>query len=492
MQNFNQGWSGPHQVVETRGVVVTVRETSTGRVYNTHHDRLSNPIFSRKFTPKFDGVARFAGGGAPLAGGGAPANGGVAIGNPRENPMEPEEDSEPAENPELALRRSRYGRILKSKRDSSFDYTSVLVENSNSHSGVANFQSFNDFCLMFTSSSIIPKSSILQSSPPAAAGVKSITQLRRELAAKGEMVYYVDTPGGAQWMLMLRETGTIMVYRPELGTFINPPTEVLLEDLDSHTPWPRRFIYRALTIDEVVLPGSLMDFPGWTDGSESYLQPRYGYTDSWLSYVRSRAESLGKTLPQLQIAPVFGGVMGTAAPRLGVATSTAQIAITTPGVAPLPPVESLLRSRATTTGAAAVVYECVWAANSCGFDFCAHSWAADDCNSASVCVSSAGGACFLVRNDCAVPSVNGCSDCGVNSRDANYTVGGGDSLSAGYAFSGHGGATYACENRNSGAYWSCCRLGAARAWLAAGSGVAYRSTGRHNDRGSRPGTCRGT
>ena len=56
---FQSGWSGPHQIVESRGVVVTVREASTGRVYKTHHDRLSNPIFSRKFTPKFHGVTDF-------------------------------------------------------------------------------------------------------------------------------------------------------------------------------------------------------------------------------------------------------------------------------------------------------------------------------------------------------------------------------------------------------------------------------------------------
>ena len=42
---FKSEWSGPHQVVRVRGVVVTVREVSTGREYNTHHDRLSNPIF---------------------------------------------------------------------------------------------------------------------------------------------------------------------------------------------------------------------------------------------------------------------------------------------------------------------------------------------------------------------------------------------------------------------------------------------------------------
>ena len=38
--------SSPHEVLQVRGVVVTVRELSTGREYNTHHDRLSNSLFS--------------------------------------------------------------------------------------------------------------------------------------------------------------------------------------------------------------------------------------------------------------------------------------------------------------------------------------------------------------------------------------------------------------------------------------------------------------
>ena len=38
----------PHEVKQVRGVVVTVRELSTGREYNTHHERLSNLLFSGK------------------------------------------------------------------------------------------------------------------------------------------------------------------------------------------------------------------------------------------------------------------------------------------------------------------------------------------------------------------------------------------------------------------------------------------------------------
>ena len=201
---------------------------------------------------------------------------------------------------------------------------------------------------MFSSSSIIPKSSVLQSSPPAAAAAKTITQLRREMMAKGEMVYYVDTPDGPQWMLMLRETGTIMVYRAELGTFVNPPTEVLLEDLDSHTPWPRRLIYRALTIDEVALPGNLIDFPGWSEGSDCVSAAAIRLQRAVADLCTKQSESLGRALPQLQIAPVTGGVMGVGTPRTGVTVSIAQVVATAQGVTRLPPVETFLRSRATT------------------------------------------------------------------------------------------------------------------------------------------------
>ena len=43
---FLSVWSEPHEVLSVRGVVVTLRELSTGREYITHHDGLSNPLFS--------------------------------------------------------------------------------------------------------------------------------------------------------------------------------------------------------------------------------------------------------------------------------------------------------------------------------------------------------------------------------------------------------------------------------------------------------------
>ena len=43
---FKSDWSGPHEVVRIRGVLMTVREVSTGREYNNHHDRIFPPVFS--------------------------------------------------------------------------------------------------------------------------------------------------------------------------------------------------------------------------------------------------------------------------------------------------------------------------------------------------------------------------------------------------------------------------------------------------------------
>ncbi len=88
---FLSKWSGPHEVLKVRGVVVTLRELSTGREYNTHHDLLSNPLCSgQKGLP--DTVLEH-----------KPNE------NPEEHLKEPEEDSEPVGNPEEALMCTRSG-----------------------------------------------------------------------------------------------------------------------------------------------------------------------------------------------------------------------------------------------------------------------------------------------------------------------------------------------------------------------------------------------
>ena len=213
--------------------------------------------------------------------------------NPSENPKEPEEDSEPAVDPQLALQRSRYGRVLKPKRDSAFDYSAFFV----------NSQFINsDFLFMFSSSSqSSPPSATPGSQPPATVQGSAFSRLRRELLHSGERVFYVETPTGPQWMVLLRETGTIMVFDAELGTFYNAPSETLYEDLRDYTPWPRKKSFRALTREEVELPASLEEFPGWTPGSNIHLQPRYGYTEQWLDYIRRRAALEGRAIEPLSV-----------------------------------------------------------------------------------------------------------------------------------------------------------------------------------------------
>ena len=90
--------------------MVTVRELSTGREYNTHHDRLSNPLFSsKKGEPEPEPEHE------PNA-------------NPEKNLKEPEEDAESVGDPEKALMRMRSGRVVRPRRNKDYDHTGVLLQ----------------------------------------------------------------------------------------------------------------------------------------------------------------------------------------------------------------------------------------------------------------------------------------------------------------------------------------------------------------------------
>ena len=55
--------------------------------------------------------------------------------------------------------------------------------------------------------------------------------------------------------MMLKETGTTMLFDDDRNTFYNPVSNTTLDDLDDdYVPWPRNFNKRALTNDEVQLP----------------------------------------------------------------------------------------------------------------------------------------------------------------------------------------------------------------------------------------------
>ena len=123
---------------------------------------------------------------------------------------------------------------------------------------------------------------------------------------------------------MLRESGTILVFNAELGTFYNEPSETLLEDLRDYTPWPRKRCYRALAAEEVELPASLEEFPGWTSGSKAHLQPRYGYTEEWLNHVRRRAAIDGRAMEPMTIAETLKLAAKSATPAPEGSTSAAR------------------------------------------------------------------------------------------------------------------------------------------------------------------------
>ena len=107
---FAPSYSGPHTVERVRGVILTVREQSTGRVYNIHHDRASNPVW------------------VPTTGPGLAPSAVETHSNPIENETEISENSQPARNPEELLIRTRSGRVVKQRYDSDYEYSFPIVQ----------------------------------------------------------------------------------------------------------------------------------------------------------------------------------------------------------------------------------------------------------------------------------------------------------------------------------------------------------------------------
>ena len=105
LTKFSSEWSSPHEILSVKGVVVKMRELASGREYVTHHDRLSDPLFSGEVQLSKDVKSNA---------------------NPVENAQEFEDDREPVGNPEEALMSTRHGRVVRPPRDPNFDYSFVL------------------------------------------------------------------------------------------------------------------------------------------------------------------------------------------------------------------------------------------------------------------------------------------------------------------------------------------------------------------------------
>ena len=107
---FAPTYSGPLTVERVRGVILTVREQSSGRVYNVHYDRASNPVW------------------VPTTGLGLAQSVVETHSNPIENETEISENTELARNPEELLIRTRNGRDVRQRRESDYDYSFPIVQ----------------------------------------------------------------------------------------------------------------------------------------------------------------------------------------------------------------------------------------------------------------------------------------------------------------------------------------------------------------------------
>ena len=105
---FQSVWFTPHRVISVKGVLVTLQEIDSNRMYVVHYNRISNFILSGKeFAPRELEINA----------------------NPQENEQDPEEDFEPVVNPEEALIRTRLGRTEKSTKTKDFECNFMLPSN---------------------------------------------------------------------------------------------------------------------------------------------------------------------------------------------------------------------------------------------------------------------------------------------------------------------------------------------------------------------------
>jgi transposase InsO family protein len=301
---FLSTWSEPHEVLSVRGVVVTLRELATGREYVTHHDRLSNPLFSRgRDLPeaKKPGLPQ------------VPAH--EANANPQENLQEPEPDSMPVGNPEEALIRTRVGRVVKSRRDPEFDYSMCLPESSNTsefnHSSISTSslaRSHMSSSQSNLSQSLSAASSLL---PPHAntesLSLKQASRIRQEqnqrVERMGQKVCWIeDIDGTEKQAFMYKANGTVFVFDLDIGDWISLVDGKSLTDVCNHDPYPRTFGSLPLTDEQVDLPASFKEFPGY-DGGHLFL-PRYGFKKAWLDFVATRAQA------QEQVSELYLGLIG--------------------------------------------------------------------------------------------------------------------------------------------------------------------------------------
>ncbi len=142
--------------------------------------------------------------------------------------------------------------------------------------------------------------------PTTSAARMNYNRIRREqrarLEALGECVCWVlDLENTNKMAILLKNNGTLFFLEIQRVDWICPFDDESLTNVLKHDPCPRRSLFRALTEEEVLLPRSIEDFPGFE--INMHEQPNYGFSDQWQSFVRERAHQSGTTIPPLESEP---------------------------------------------------------------------------------------------------------------------------------------------------------------------------------------------
>jgi len=272
---FKAEWSSPHEIIRIRGVVITVKELSTNREYNTYSDRVSNPILNPL--------------GENQDGRNDPQDSNA---NPIENPKEPNDGEPPDEEIIVPETRTRSGRVSRPRRDQNFDYSQVSVpivrsDNSSTFFTFGVFEHFLDsvcsnLCFFRGSTPVQTNNDSLQ---PVMSASQRRTAAVKELREAGERICAMRTATGKTIIaVMLKANGTVFVYDDANGAFMHDDCSIEEADLTEAFPRPRQF--RALTDFEVGLLQNESNLPACAENA--HLQWNYGYLQPWRTYIEKR------------------------------------------------------------------------------------------------------------------------------------------------------------------------------------------------------------
>ena len=292
---FAPSYSGAHEVVSVQGVILTVRELSSGRVYHVHHDRASNPLLvptEKEREPEPAEVPTDA--------------------NPVENEREAGEDLQPVGNPEDSLIRTRYGRVIKPNRNRDFDYQSFYLEVPTNLAVFVRDQVNRPHAL----------TAYMLNRPCRHANTEHLANLqvgqarsdaKHQLEVAGEVVCMLFDRG--ENAVMARSNGVIYIYSDERRDFVSLFDRSTYTQLLTESAGPRHPNWRELSAVERTLPPLISLLPGYT--AKRHTRFGYGFSEEWRAFVEAQTPK-----------PVCSGTVAA-----GASTSTTAVSQSGPVIA---------------------------------------------------------------------------------------------------------------------------------------------------------------